>query len=487
MSSIPINIITRLGFSPLVPLLQREIINKTSDGRTPLHSALIFNHYRTAQKLLNCGADVNAFTKKSRLSTSEQTVLAFAIEAKKLDFIQLFLQNGADPLNVPDKQQYTPIEIAFRSKDLSLIKLFTQSENITNLEIAIGLADLKARCEDVELGYLGDENEKEVRKLADLYSQRKIAFNVLGLKDGFIFKGKEFHKEGYKAQIMQKQLAEAHKVYLRKIKKIEEFDQNDHQLIDFFDKNSNLDNHEEVVKNIQNGNLEGIITGFQGHVIQVVFFKGYVAVCNSCPDNPILDVYKIDPNLVTPQDVRDIAELKKKEKDSAEKKLFQILDKWHKKKDKLCDLFADPNIQNKRQKSGNCTAKSGNVAKRFIQIMQIFPETCLEPTVFYLQEIEKVITENKRQSAFRKLYTLDQIAKNGELSEEDKEWFQEALGRRLYVWLKSTNPHQSEGEMILNLINSPLSGFDRSAIGIFFEKHQQIINKLLDLKIKNSK
>jgi len=148
-----------------------------------------------------------------------------------------------------------------------------------------------------------------------------------------------------------------------------------------------------------------------------------------------------------------------KEED-AKKTLDQIIMKFNPRKDALCKLFTDKSIQNKQQKSGNCVVKSGNVAKRFIQIMQELPEQTTVSkqtlanlsTILTTQKLEEIITENKKQSAFGKLLVLEEIAKNGELEKEDEEWFKEVLIARFNKWANNTPPHPYETKLLLNLI-----------------------------------
>lgn len=456
MSSFILNGVTKLGLSYLVPLFSRETINKTYNGITHFQRALNNNNHKTVARILQAGANIDV-AKEFKSATIE----------KKLDLVHFFLKNGADPLKRASEAAYSPIELAFLSEDPSLIKIFSRSEKVSNLALAVGLSALKSvrRDRNFDLSYLESKKEQEVRRLADLFTQRKIAINALGLGNTLNFEGREFtKKQGFESPIMQEQQAEAYIEFLKEIGK--PIDENDKQLIDYFNykfiTNYELPTSYELsraAERIQKGDLEGVLTGYDGHASQIVFYKGYVALCNNnyLPWNGTLTVYKIDPTLVTDQDIRDLLSLQEKGKKDADEKLTEILDKWQSSHDDFCGYF-DKYVIHKNQKAGNCTAKCGNIAKRFIQIMQLFPEKIpesnnVEQARQITNAIEKMVIENKRQSTFRKLFTLDQIAKKGNLQTEDKDWFEEALNKRITHWQNKPADHPFEAKMIAQLID----------------------------------
>ncbi|HSW87520.1 MAG TPA: hypothetical protein VLG49_08505 [Rhabdochlamydiaceae bacterium] len=448
MSSFLINTVSEFGLSNLIPLFSKKTLNKvlTDDDvgdMTPLQTALVFNNFKTAAKLLEC---------------------------------------GADPLQATSFS--SPIEWIFLSKDNALIKQLT---HILNPDvIAIGLSALCQRgCDrEVDLNFLG-ENEQKVRELASLHCQRKVACNVSGIKDEAgeetRFKGHKIKKEGAYSWITQRQQYSAYKTYLRETKS-DVLTEHEKEALDFladhvhfYDKMSSED-RSKVAANIKNGCLEGILTGYKGHCSQFVFYKGYLALCNSSYTlintakdknvKPMLDVYKIDPKKMTSDVLMDIIELKELFKSECNYKTEEILKAVDARKDPLCEIiFNHPSVQNKRQKSGNCTVKSGNVALRFVQMMQFLSEKNLSNigkiNQFFMSSMSdlknKCIEENKRISTFRKLDALHEISRTGQIEEEDLAWFFEALIKCLRRWAKMCEekrlPHPAENERILDLLD----------------------------------
>lgn len=446
MSSFLINTVSELGLSRLIPLFSKKTINTVLTDHvgdmTPLQIALVYENYKTAAKLLECGADP---LKETSFSVS-------------------------------------PVQWIFLQKDNALIEQLTHALNPD--VIAIGLSALcqKGFDKDVDLTFLG-ENEQKVRELASLHCQRKAACNVLGLKDeaGEVtrFKGHEIKKEGAYSWITLIQQCLAYETYLQEIKS-NILTEHEKEALDFlanhvycYEKMSTEDRN-TAASNIKNGGLEGILTGYKGHSSQFVFYKGYLALCNSSytpsnnPNNSklILDVYKIDPQKVTPDVLMDIAKLKEMSKNACNYTTEEILKTLEARKDPLCEIiFNNPSVQNKRQKSGNCTAKSGNIALRFVQIMQFLSEKNLSDigkiNRFFMSSMsdlkDKCIEESKRISAFRKLDVLHEISRIGQIEEEDREWFCEGLVKCLLKWAKMVEekrfPHSVENERILNLLD----------------------------------
>jgi len=271
-------------------------------------------------------------------------------------------------------------------------------------------------------------------------------------------------------------------------KRLNDFTKAENQVHDFlgqgdrvhFFKNLEWDTKIEVIENIRNGGLERISTGYSGHSSQFVFYKGYLAICNSrYNDERLINVYKINPEKVTLGSLMAIANLLRMEEKDSHEQIDLILKSLDAQKDLLCEFFFWSDIQNKYQKSGNCTVKSGNVALRFFQIMQLLSEKKLLETldpnklidffafpIYTSPDLNKCLEENRRLASFRKLEILSEIQKNGELKEEDKEWFCEGLRKRVFKWAldwqKNRSPYPAETKRIFNLLDfaEKTFGFD---------------------------
>ncbi|HSW86631.1 MAG TPA: hypothetical protein VLG49_03930 [Rhabdochlamydiaceae bacterium] len=448
MSSFLLNQVSGWGFSYLVPLFSKETINKVYKvydsetasyvDRTALQVALIYKNYKTAAKLIDCGAD--PFKETSICSPIDLILYYDAIECMPKSKLEII--------------------------DTGLHKVFSQKgQSWPSLS-------------------LDEKRKKEVKAFKRLYALRKKAFNILSLKGTATFRGYEIKKGGmYSSLSMQEQQFESYKKYLNEIeyKSVEEMTED--QAIDFLSKVNLLHYDQErtpdiisaAVTNINNEGLQGIPTGYSTHAFQFVFWKGYLALCNSY-HIPIdstgirrLDVYKINPQKMSDEILRDIRDLHKMGKEDCNKKIKEILQTLEADKDPLCGLFNYREIQNKKQTSGNCTVKSGNVALRFVQIMQVLSKDNLlsnpTPTDPRVSELLLYsVKENKRFSIFRKLDVLHEISKKGQLSYEDKEWFCEALTKRLNKWaLMCKNNqflHSAENERILDLLDFAKNTFD---------------------------
>ncbi|KAK1690156.1 hypothetical protein BDP55DRAFT_544336 [Colletotrichum godetiae] len=96
---------------------------------TPLVTAAKLGHFDTAKTLLLGGAYVDARSDFHH----HRTPLAFAVAQGRLDLVSLFLEHGAS-INVLDEDALTPVAIASRENQASIVKLLVEERPDTRLD-----------------------------------------------------------------------------------------------------------------------------------------------------------------------------------------------------------------------------------------------------------------------------------------------------------------------------------------------------------------
>ncbi|KAK1636122.1 hypothetical protein BDP81DRAFT_461465 [Colletotrichum phormii] len=96
-----------------------------SQGRTPLYYASAGGHHGTVECLLELGANPDFH--------HHRTPLAFAVAQGRLDLVSLLLKHGAS-INVLDEEALTPLAIAARENQASIVKLLVEERPETRLD-----------------------------------------------------------------------------------------------------------------------------------------------------------------------------------------------------------------------------------------------------------------------------------------------------------------------------------------------------------------
>lgn len=406
----------------------------------------------------------------NKLDEKGYSPLYYAVRNNDVCLIKLLIEFGADPLGSNDKFNKTPIHRAikdfFYSRNDSIIKVFLDSSKISGGTIVSGLIRMEVEIEknlqeynEIKKHIFEYAKDKNIKSLYKKISLIKTFFQMNGLSGWVPFKGCPIEMDGYSPIIMQKKKSSILKEYFEKIEKqnIKELHSNDNRLLAYFKNryternSSSLIDFEVKANRIKNNELEGLSSGWNGHSTEVVFSNGYVGIFNHRLTSLYLDVYKINITLVTEDHLEKIYSLLYKSRDESQKILQDLLKEWNAKKDEFCEnIFNQENVQNRAQNYGNCSFKTRNIVSRFIQIMQISPETYptdLEELEKLKKNVDEVVERTKRQSRFNKISFLKKLLVEGNLTDEDKAWFEPAWKNIRRNWRKIGAP-AAETEII---------------------------------------
>ena len=135
----------------------KNIINDSLDGKTPLIIAVGNSYFETAKILIENGADVNSvdfegwsalsyavnngdieiakllLTNKAKINDELLLAIKSPIVESRIDMMKLLIDNGAN-INYADENEFTPLNIAIETGDMELTKfLITNGANVNSL------------------------------------------------------------------------------------------------------------------------------------------------------------------------------------------------------------------------------------------------------------------------------------------------------------------------------------------------------------------
>ena len=141
----------------IIKKADKNIINDSLDGKTPLIIAVGNSYLETAKILIENGADVNAvdfegwsalsyavnngdieiakllITNKAKIKGELLLAIKSPIVESRIDMMKLLIDNGAD-INYADENEFTPLNTAIEIGDMELTKfLITNGANVNSL------------------------------------------------------------------------------------------------------------------------------------------------------------------------------------------------------------------------------------------------------------------------------------------------------------------------------------------------------------------
>ena len=127
----PIEVAIQSGTSEVIKMLLQShpsLINYNgANGRSLLHTAVMYDRIDIAKELLNSGGNrsINAKTSKSKSTPLHLAVLACAKGSKEM--VKMLLENDASP-NMLDKSGCSPLHVAITVKNTEIVELLVQSK-----------------------------------------------------------------------------------------------------------------------------------------------------------------------------------------------------------------------------------------------------------------------------------------------------------------------------------------------------------------------
>lgn len=205
----------------------------------------------------------------------------------------------------------------------------------------------------------------------DFYSdqllERKVVAHYLALKGHSKLEGSTLDLEGSYGPYMHKTIADSLATYSWDENSFLTSDQQK-ELTTAFIQASEYRSADQILDSVKQEKLIVIPTGWEKHAVDVVFFKGYLAVCNRGDGinkkAETLTVFKIDPNQLTKELVEQLLANHHQPFLKGKTFLYETLpSKLSGIKDKNCLKFSQIGLS--LQKVGNCSLASSIAALRF--------------------------------------------------------------------------------------------------------------------------
>lgn len=290
---------------------QVDFVNE--DGVTALLIAIKEGNPAMVEQLLNAGADVNIGN-----HTSNGTPLLCAIVYKRHEVIQILLDAKAD-VHAYDDSGYAPIHWAYAQRYTDIVALLSQHGAMWNLPTGYEVSEMRFLAASWGIGGKTCINGKIVAR--DGASGRKP--ELLGI-----------------GHALQTAIPDIARAFLGSV----------------FHPAEHLDA-------IQNGELVVIETGWSGHVIILILFRGYLAICNRGQGRGTR-VYKIDLSRMTRELLTDINDM------ASETDVIVARDFFYKKlpkelnasRDQICCTLNHPQWHQQSQQYGFCSFNSSEAA-----------------------------------------------------------------------------------------------------------------------------
>ncbi len=362
-------------------------------------------------RALQRGADIN------ERNEFGQTALLRACKEENLEKVELLLERGASS-DIKDHRENSPLNIAIFAKNPQLIKMLIKygaDPHLLNKNLVSSALSVHANS------FYHLEENRFILDLLPLteFDRKFIATNiyahVYSCEGSFSVENQSISVEGSVPLIMRQFFSEA----------LEEFENtlkdDDHGQVEEISKikvafrlstNPNVTNR-ELVERIRKGELTFIQAGWKGHAVEIVFHKGYMAICNRGARDQLngsLDVYKISPNEMTEQTLNKIYETKSLKRTSGIEfhysDLPNLLDG---KRDAVTRAFSE--IEPKNQKVGNCSLASPKAALRFAWVMERLEVAEQPESLTFKEQIYRFFHPQKEQIASEQKAQMQDVKK----------------------------------------------------------------------------
>lgn len=252
----------RLGKTEIARLLIEAGANKEipdeADGFRALHGAVYYNRPEIVRLLLRAGVN-----KESTTGRYGSTALHCAVVLNRGEIVGLLLDSKVD-INARNQIGDIPIHLAHMFRLASIYHMLCQ----------------KGAKWDVDVGRFIDD--------------AKLVAAAWGIEGDFTFRGLSVPRGG--AVLRHPTLSLFGDILTER----------EPEIAEVFKADGNLDLTMRLDK-IQKGELVVIQCGYRSHVITLVFYKGYLAVCNRDPAWAPTKIYKINPSEMTDGLLQEIA------------------------------------------------------------------------------------------------------------------------------------------------------------------------------------
>ncbi len=420
-----------------------EIEAKDKDGRAFLHFAALNGDEKMAAFLLENGANINV------PDSTGNTPLHLVAERNNNTMVSFLLEKRAN-IDAQNNSGETPLHLALMNIRMLVVPIFLRKG--ARVDAKTFEAVLKKDRIDLQFyipflkwvlreypAYINEgvlkalDSLDPIEKLTRLCSWMNLEPEV-GFSDGSSFElygvPDNFHAASF-ADLIEDftQSSAFDHIQLSK----EKIDRIQNGLINQYSYDA-----KEVISNIQAKELIIFPAGWLGHRIYLVFYNGYLAICNRGSGSEkysTIEVFPIDPELMTDEIFSKI-ELLSSDADKGKQFFYKILpamlSKTKKtKQDSLCKSFniISPN----RQKKGTCERSSLLAALRFAWAMLIqdkpsrndLQRAKLESKLFSNWAATQVFEQSRR--VFEKFTGLEELAKPELVKKSDR--FQKSLAQ----------------------------------------------------------
>lgn len=259
-------------------LSQGAEIDFAGDSYTPLQQAVINNNSTMVTLLLDKKAKINCTNNNGR------TALFLASRTCHIEMVKMLIDANADP-NIYDKWGFAPIHEAYANRNAAIFESLKKSGAKWDLPTGHEISDMSLLASAWGIGGFGMVSGQAVEREGQVYRTPPL----LALAD--VLKERE-------PKIAAAFAADWDLDLISRLEKIRDGELKDELVV--------------------------IRTGWKTHAIVLVFYRGYLAICNRGPGGPT-QVYKVDPSKITSELLNQINEIASQEKRPAIDFLYKTL------------------------------------------------------------------------------------------------------------------------------------------------------------------